>query len=43
MRAHPHARSIEAMEALVKYRGSQVGMVMAEAFVVERQVIKELL
>jgi N-acetylglucosamine malate deacetylase 1 len=43
MRAYPHARSIEAMEALVKYRGSQVGMVMAEAFVVERQVIKELL
>jgi len=36
MRAFPHARSIEAVKALATYRGSQVGLPAAEAFVVER-------
>lgn len=36
MRDFPHARSIKAVEALAQYRGSQVGMVAAEAFAVER-------
>ena len=38
MREFPHARSMQAMEALAQYRGSQVGVVAAEAFVVERLV-----
>ena len=40
MRAFPHARSNEAIEALAKYRGSQVGVPAAEAFVVERILLK---
>lgn len=36
MRGFPHARSIEAVKALAHYRGSQVGVPAAEAFVVER-------
>ena len=32
MRPFPHARSIEAVEALAKLRGSQVGFLNAEAF-----------
>jgi N-acetylglucosamine malate deacetylase 1 len=35
MRAFPHVRSIEAMEAVAKVRGAQVGMTAAEAFQVE--------
>ena len=40
MRAFPHPRSPEAIEALAKNRGSQVGMHRAEAFFVERQLIR---
>lgn len=36
MRPAPHARSIEALQALAIYRGSQVGLQYAEAFCVER-------
>ena len=36
MREFPHARSIEAIRALATYRGSQVGVQAAEAFVVIR-------
>ena len=32
MRKFPHARSIEAVEALITYRGTQVGLKKAEAF-----------
>lgn len=38
MRIFPHARSKEALEHLARYRGSQVGLLAAEAFVVERIV-----
>ena len=40
MRAFPHARSIEALKHLARWRGSQVGVVAAEAFVVERQLCR---
>jgi len=39
MRQHPHARSIEAIESPARYRGVLVGLEMAEAFTVERQLI----
>lgn len=42
MRIFPHARSIEALEHLARYRGSQVGLMAAEAFVVER-IVKTLI
>lgn len=38
MRDFPHARSIEALKALATFRGSQIGVPAAEAFVVERIV-----
>jgi len=38
MREFPHARSYEALEALARVRGSQVGAPAAEAFVVRRAV-----
>jgi LmbE family N-acetylglucosaminyl deacetylase len=38
MRPPPHARSIEAVRALAKVRGSSVGVAAAEAFMVVRQV-----
>ena len=38
MRAFPHSRSYEALEALAKFRGASVGLVAAEAFMVERIV-----
>ena len=38
MRAFPHARSIEALQHMARWRGSQVGVAAAEAFVVERQI-----
>jgi LmbE family N-acetylglucosaminyl deacetylase len=38
MRNSPHARSIEGLENLAKYRGSQVGLPYAEAFEVIRKV-----
>lgn len=34
----PHTRSIETFEALAKFRGATVGVVRAEAFIVERQI-----
>lgn len=34
----PHPRSLEAFEALAKFRGATVGVERAEAFIVERQI-----
>ena len=39
MRAWPHARSLEALEPLARWRGAQVGVEAAEAFFLLRQVI----
>ena len=39
MRAWPHARSLEAVEHLARWRGAQVGVQAAEAFFLLRQVI----
>ena len=36
LRDYPHSRSLEAVEALAKYRGASVGVPAAEAFKVER-------
>ncbi|BCD99280.1 PIG-L deacetylase family protein [Marinagarivorans cellulosilyticus] len=41
MRAFPHARSYQALQALAAYRGSCVGLPAAEAFVLLRQICKE--
>lgn len=41
MRVFPHARSIEALQHLARWRGSQVGVAAAEAFVVERQICRK--
>jgi LmbE family N-acetylglucosaminyl deacetylase len=38
MRAWPHARSIEALEHLARWRGAQVGVEAAEAFCLLRQL-----
>ena len=38
MRPFPHARSLEAVEALARLRGSQCGVAAAEAFVVLREI-----
>ena len=38
MRPWPHARSIEALEHLARWRGSQVGVEAAEAFCLLRQL-----
>lgn len=38
MRPFPHPRSAEAMEALAKKRGSEAGLLAAEAFVVVRSI-----
>lgn len=38
MRPFPHSRSIEALEALSKWRGSQVGVEHAEAFRIIRRL-----
>jgi hypothetical protein len=40
MRPAPHARSIEAVRAQARVRGSSVGVEAAEAFMVIRQVRK---
>ena len=40
MREAPHARSCEAIEALAYYRGHTVGLVAAEAFMLERTIIR---
>ncbi len=39
MRHWPHARSIEAVEHLVRWRGSMVGVEAAEAFCLLRQIV----
>ncbi|MEO0509041.1 MAG: PIG-L deacetylase family protein [Verrucomicrobiota bacterium] len=38
MRPFPHARSIEALKYLARFRGSQVGVEAAEAFALERSI-----
>jgi LmbE family N-acetylglucosaminyl deacetylase len=38
MRPFPHARSYEAIEALVRWRGASAGLAAAEAFMVMRDV-----
>lgn len=35
----PHSRSLQALEALAKLRGSTVGFERAESFIVERQIV----
>ena len=40
MRPWPHARSVEAIDALAKWRGSSVGLAAAEAFVLERRIVR---
>jgi N-acetylglucosamine malate deacetylase 1 len=39
MRPWPHARSLEAVEALARWRGASVGLPAAEAFMVVRETI----
>ena len=39
MRDFPHSRSIEALEALAKWRGASSGVHAAEAFVVGRHIV----
>lgn len=39
LRSFPESRSIEALEALAKFRGSSVGFFKAESFMVIRQII----
>ena len=39
MRDWPHARSLEAVEHLARWRGAQVGVKAAEAFCLLRQLI----
>lgn len=39
MRAWPHARSIDALEHLARWRGAQVGVKAAEAFCLLRQLV----
>lgn len=39
MRAHPHARSIPSLESLAIWRGSISGLRMAEAFILEREIV----
>jgi LmbE family N-acetylglucosaminyl deacetylase len=38
MRAFPHARSFEAVEALARFRGAVAGLAAAEAFTIYRRV-----
>jgi N-acetylglucosamine malate deacetylase 1 len=40
LRPYPHARSARAVEILARHRGSDSGFEMAEAFVVERELMK---
>ena len=40
LREYPHPRSIEALRALAQYRGSNVGLPLAEAFMCVRTIIK---
>ena len=38
LKEYPHPRSVEAVEALAKYRGSTVGVLYAESFMLVRKV-----
>lgn len=38
MRQYPHSRSIEGIKNLARYRGSQIGVDLAEAFEVIRKL-----
>jgi LmbE family N-acetylglucosaminyl deacetylase len=40
MRPFPHSRSLEAVRALATWRGASVGLRAAEAFQIERQLIR---
>ncbi|MEZ5692075.1 MAG: PIG-L deacetylase family protein [Rickettsiales bacterium] len=40
MRPFPHPRSLEAIEALAKWRGATIGVNYAEAFILERHLHK---
>ena len=40
MREYPHARSLGAIQALAMSRGASVGLNHAEAFVVEREILR---
>ena len=40
MREYPHARSFEALESLARYRGTSVGIDLAESFELCRWIIK---
>lgn len=40
IKEYPHPRSIKAMCALAEYRGSMIGVPMAEAFMCVREVVK---
>jgi N-acetylglucosamine malate deacetylase 1 len=42
LRDFPHTRSYKNIEALATYRGANVGIEYAEAFALERKVIKEI-
>ncbi len=39
LRPPPHARSLEAIEALARFRGANVGVAAAEAFVLVRDIV----
>ena len=39
LRPCPHARSVEGVDALARYRGTQVGVERAEAFALLRAVV----
>ncbi|EQA36690.1 N-acetylglucosaminylphosphatidylinositol deacetylase [Leptospira inadai serovar Lyme str. 10] len=39
MREFPHARSLEAVEALAKWRGASIGFPSAESFVLGRKIV----
>ena len=39
MRDWPHARSLEAIEYMARWRGAQVGVEAAEAFCLLRQLV----
>ena len=40
LRCWPHSRSIEAISSLKKWRGASVGLEKADAFMIEREIIK---
>ena len=40
MREYPHARSLESLESLARYRGASVGIDLAESFELCRWIIK---